>query len=138
MAQRSRKWQCPTSGFNGTVHDVQVDAFMDRILRQLKVCRTICLDTPGWQARFAMCSDVGTECISQLRRTDLCSRCMYPTIDAMLHPNGLIYTLLCNPARHVCAQTSPPKFVISPNVATHVGFADEADEQRCDADAGRP
>jgi len=39
MAQRSRKWQCPTSGFNGTVHDVQVDAFMDRILAQLKVRR---------------------------------------------------------------------------------------------------
>jgi hypothetical protein len=39
MVQRSRKWQCPTSGFNGTVHDVQVDAFIDRILQQLKVRR---------------------------------------------------------------------------------------------------
>ena len=39
MVQRSRKWQCPTSGFNGTVHDVQVDAFIDRILQQLKVQR---------------------------------------------------------------------------------------------------
>lgn len=37
MTHRSRKWQCPTSGFNGTVHDVQVDAFIQRILQQLKV-----------------------------------------------------------------------------------------------------
>jgi len=50
MAQRSRKWQCPTSGFNGTVHDVQVDAFTDRILAQLKVrrlretCANCCAD----------------------------------------------------------------------------------------------
>ena len=37
VVQRSRKWQCPTSMRNATVHELQIDTFTQRILEQLKV-----------------------------------------------------------------------------------------------------
>ena len=37
VVERSHKWQCPTSMKNATVHELQVDAFTQHILHQLKV-----------------------------------------------------------------------------------------------------